>query len=80
MLDTPDAESPGRIERTVAERLGEELEAVRAEHRRLLDALGGHGADAPDGHRRRLRRAARRVAERAARLEGVLERLRKRGE
>ena len=79
--DTPDADSPERLVRTVAERLGEELAAARAEHRRWLDALdGGGGGDAPDGHRPKLRRATRRAAERVACLEGVLEQLRKRGD
>ncbi|MBD0271586.1 MAG: hypothetical protein ICV73_06610 [Acetobacteraceae bacterium] len=78
--DTTGASSPECIERTAAEKAGEELEAARAEHRRLLDALDGRGGNAPEGHRPKLRRAARRAAERAARLEGVLERLRKQGD
>ncbi|MBD0274631.1 MAG: hypothetical protein ICV73_22210 [Acetobacteraceae bacterium] len=62
----------------VAEKVAEELEAARAEHRRLIDALDNSNGDLSK-HRPKLRRAARCTFQKAVRLQDALRRLRVQG-
>ena len=78
MAAPPDADCPEHIGRTVAEKLAEELEAARAEHRRLIDALDSAGGDLSK-QRPKLRRAARFIAQKVMRLQDALPRLRVQG-
>jgi hypothetical protein len=74
----PDADCPEHIGRMVAEKVAEELEAARAEHQRLIDALDSSGGDLSK-HRPKLRRAARCTFQKAVRLQDALRRLRVQG-